>query len=952
MSYIKKLVMHGFKSFARKTEMPFTPEINVVVGPNGSGKSNVADALCFVLGRLSAKSMRAAKASNLIFAGTKAAGPAKEAIVEIVFDNSQKVFSIPENELSIKRILRKNGQSIYRINGKTQTRQDVLAVLAQAGIDPNGFNIILQNEIQNFAVGTPEERRKIIEEVAGISIYESRKEKSLHELEKTSMKLKEIEAVLRERTTFLNNLEKEKEAAEKKKSLEADFKKFKKSLIYIDLTAKKKEKETVEKQISDRQKEIEEHRKTIVTLKTNIEGLEEKIEGLNAEIQKQTGYEQEQLNREISDLRAEIAVFKVKIEAHEKKVKEIERQKGNFEKIINENQESIEKLRKESPTIALIQKELERKKKELEVVEVQRKKYYTTKSELSSLKIRLEDKQKILQNYENESEFLLKQVNNLISELFDKKTSVEKVEELKMSLAHKKELLDKLNTRERELDKTIHTNEFEIKKEQEVVDKIEKLDVCPLCKNKITEDHIHSINDEIKPKIVTLTEEIKSGEKELEDIEKKRNELREEIASISAEIQKRQSDLMKLKSIQEKEEQLKIFHEKIQSSKEELKELDKKKHSLENNFNEDSTIEEKYETLQMEVQDISIRNKENLDSDIQFKQRELERAQISIKQLLREEEDLKEEMINVRRGLTDKDKALSVKKNKEEELRKKAEKFINERNEIHQRQRNLDRELSVEKNKVHNLESAINNFNVEKARVDAQIQGLETDILEYPNVEIVKMKKDVLYQKIRKVEETLSRIGTVNMRALEVYSEVKNEYDTIKEKVETITTEKDKIMKIIARIDIEKKKVFIKTVEELNVKFERNFSQISTKGQVYLEMQNRKDPFLAGVDVILKTGHGKYFDIKSLSGGEKTMVALSLIFAIQELKPYAFYILDEIDAALDKRNASRLAEFLKKFAQKGQYVVISHNDEIISNASTLFGVSMHEGISKLTSLKV
>jgi chromosome segregation protein len=90
----------------------------------------------------------------------------------------------------------------------------------------------------------------------------------------------------------------------------------------------------------------------------------------------------------------------------------------------------------------------------------------------------------------------------------------------------------------------------------------------------------------------------------------------------------------------------------------------------------------------------------------------------------------------------------------------------------------------------------------------------------------------------------------------------------------------------------------------------------------------------------------------SLSGGEKTLVALSLIFAIQELKPYSFYILDEIDAALDKRNASRLAEFLKKYAQRGQYIIISHNDEIIANSETLFGISMHEGISKLTSLKI
>lgn len=944
--------MVGFKSFLRKTELPFSTDINVVVGPNGSGKSNVADALCFVLGRLSSKSLRAAKSSNLIFAGTKSAGPSKEATVEIIFDNTDKTFSIPGEEISIKRILRKNGQSIYRINGKTQTRQDVLALLAQGGIDPNGFNIILQNEIQNFAAGTAEDRRKIIEEVAGISIYESRKERSIKELEKTSAKLKEVEAILRERTTFLNNLEKEKEAAEKKKTLEEDLKKLKKSLIYFELTEKKKEKELIEKQIQEKKKEIETHKKNTLTLKTNIESMEEKILELNSQIQKQTGFEQEQLNKEISDLRAEIAVLKVKIESSDKKINNIERQKVNFERIIKENEEELQKMKKDSPSLILIQKELEKKKKELSEVETIRKKYYLTKTELKSIEMRLEDKKKILQNYKNENELLIKQINGLTIELYDKKSDLKKVEELKISLAHKKELFEKLNSRERELDKKIHTNEFEIKKEQEVVEKIEKLDICPLCKNKITSNHIHSINDEIKPKIIKLEKEINSGEKELSEILKKKEIISNELDSMLTEIQKRQSDLIKLKTISEKEEQIKILHEKTEQLKEEIEEMEKRKRILDLNFQENNYIEERYETLQMEVQNMSIKNKENLDSEIQYKHTELERIQISIKQLNREEEDINEEKIIIEKELKEKEKILINKKEKEDKLREKAEIFIKQRDEIHQNQRNTDRELSVEKNKIYNLESIINNYNVDRARIDAQIQGLETDILEFGNVDIFKKPKEEMISKLRKIEELLSKIGSVNMRALEVYSEVKEEYESIREKVETIGKEREKIEEIIHKIDIEKKKVFIKTVEELNIKFERNFSQISTKGQVYLEIQNKKDPFSDGIDVILKTGHGKYFDIKSLSGGETAMVALSLIFAIQELKPYSFYILDEIDAALDKKNASRLAEFLNKYAQKGQYIVISHNDEIISNSTTLFGVSMHEGISKLTSLKI
>ena len=225
-------------------------------------------------------------------------------------------------------------------------------------------------------------------------------------------------------------------------------------------------------------------------------------------------------------------------------------------------------------------------------------------------------------------------------------------------------------------------------------------------------------------------------------------------------------------------------------------------------------------------------------------------------------------------------------------------------------------------------------------------------MLGFPNVEIIKTNKEVLSEKLSKTQEIISRIGSVNLRSLEVYDEIKKEYDTVKEKTEIISREKEGILKIIHEIDIKKKKAFIQTLNSLNEIFSRNFSQLSTKGQVFLELENKKEPFEGGVNIIVKTGHGKYFDVTSLSGGEQTIVALSLIFAIQELNPYCFYILDEIDAALDKRNSERLAGLLEKYMQKGQYIVITHNDEVISNATNLYGVSMHDGVSKIISLKV
>jgi chromosome segregation protein len=952
MTFVKKLVMHGFKSFPKKTEIPFTTGINVVLGPNGSGKSNVSDALCFVLGRLSIKSMRAAKAKNLIFLGTKAASPSKEASVEIVFDNENSTFSLDSKEVSIKRIVRKNGQSIYKINNETRTRQEILSLLAQAGIDPNGFNIILQGEIQNFVRMHTEERRKIIEEVSGISVYEMRKEKSLKELNRTEEKLKEVMAVLRERTAYLNNLEKERQQALRFKKLEKDSKRFKASIIYSDLSQKKKQSEKINQEIESKNKQIGKLKKTILTLQTTKENYELKISSINSIIEKSTGLEQEKLNQEIANIRAELAGLNVRQENHDTKLSQIQKQRQELQEKIREDEILMKELRDESPTLAKKQKEINSKKQELEKLEEQRKKFYMIKSELKSHRERINDKNTIMQNYKNESNYLLKQLESLSIELFDKKTDIKKLDDLKISLAEKKEILEEINRNEIELEKLSHTNEHQVETENKLIEKISKMDICPICKNKITEKHMSSIREETLPKIDSLKKQITDSYNELNQIYKKREILKQDIEQISQEISKRESDIVKLSEINNKKEQIKNLQEKIEKTNQELSELNKKRNFLEDNFDDNSNIEQKYETLKVELQEVSLRTRENVTSEISFKQRELEREKITFKQFSRDQIDLNEEIEIIHKEIEEKEISLDKKKQQEEELTKKFKKLISERDSYQVKIREQESSLSSSKNHIYNIEQEINNFKIEKARYDAEIENLETEMLSFPGIEIIKSNKEKLIHSLNKTQEILSKIGSVNLRSLEVYDEIKKEYDSVNDKVELIAKEKESIMKIIHEIDVKKKKAFLHTLNDLNEIFSRNFAQISTKGQVSLELENKKDPFEGGVGILVKTGHGKYFDVTSLSGGEQTMVALSLIFAIQELNPYCFYILDEIDAALDKRNSERLAALLKKYMQKGQYIVITHNDEIITNATNLYGVSMHDGISKIVSLKI
>ncbi len=952
MTYIKKLVMHGFKSFVRKTEVPFTQGINVILGPNGSGKSNVSDALCFVLGRLSIKSMRAAKAQNLIFMGSKVASPAKEASVEIVFDNSDSTFAIDKNEVSIKRIVKKNGQSVYKINNETETRQQVLTLLAQAEIDPNGFNIILQGEIQNFVRMHTEERRKIIEEVSGISVYEVRKQKSLKELDRIEEKLREILAILRERTAYLNNLEKERQQALKFKKLEKDAKRYKASIIYQDLSKKKKELEGIESEISKKMGEVERKKKEVIRIGAGIQSFESRVDGINKTIQKSTGLEQEKLNQEIADLRAMLAGLEVKHDNADKKISELLRQKTETAKSIREMESEIAELKEQTPASAKKTQDLSAKKKELEKLEEQRKKFYMVKSELKTLRERFEDKKAILAGHNKESEFLLKEIKSISLELFDSKSDREKLDRLKLALAEKRELLEGLNEREVELEKSTHTNEHEIDNQKKILDKISKMDVCPLCKSKITEEHLRDIKSEVSKIMESLQKQISSSDKELNNLYNQRKILKQDLEQIASEISKRESDLVKLSTIKGKNEQIKLIQEKIEQSTRELAEIKKRQDFLEKSFEDNQNIEQRYETVRVEVQEISMRSKETLSSEISFKQSGLDRAKILFNQYSREEEDVREELNSLEEDIGQSEEILGKKKKQDEALGEKFRKLIAERDSIMSQIREREKEKANIQSEVYSVEQKVNNLKIDKARVSAEMQNLETDMLAFGQVEVIKSNKDALAQKLAKTQEILARIGSVNLRSLEVYDEVKKEYDTIREKVNVISNEKEGILKIIHEIDIKKKKTFLRTLSDLNEIFSRNFAQLSTKGQVWLELENKKEPFEGGVNIVVKTGHGKYFDVTSLSGGEQTLVALSLIFAIQELRPYCFYILDEIDAALDKRNSERLAGLLKKYMQKGQYIVITHNDEIITNATNLYGISMHDGVSKVLSLKI
>jgi chromosome segregation protein len=954
MPYIKKMVMHGFKSFARKTEILFEKEMNVIVGPNGSGKSNITDALCFALGRLSIKSIRAAKAANLLFSGNKQYKASQEASVELIFDNTDKTFAIDSNEISIKRIVRKNGQSIYRINNQTKTRQELLELLAQAGIDPNGFNIMLQGEIASLIKATSEDRRKIIEEVAGISIYETRKHKSLRELEKTDEKLKEVSAILKERSSYLRNLDKERQDALNYQRLELTIKKCQATILDKEIKNKQKEISNLDNEIENQKNKMKKIKNQINEKNSSIEELREKINQINEKIQSSTGGEQETLHKEISDLKAELAGMQVRRENFEtrledsgQKISEIKQKKQEFEKQISEIKTSSPKIKEKQTR----QKELQEK---FDILEKQRRKFYILKSEISTLENQKEEKQKTLIESQKELQLIEKNISSSFEEIKYAKSisvAIQIKNQTKNQIEEIKNLI--LNSEKNQIEKEKRNAVFEqdIKRNSKLKQDITKLDICPLCKSKITEKHIEEVLLKANQKINSAKNEIEKNILEKDKIINQISEEKQKLSKSKGKLNEIEIDLVKLKNSEEKKEQIKKISYQQEETKNEMQKINSKLAELRQDFEKLRNIEEKYDETRFQLQEISFTDID-IDTETSIKKRELNRLNIELKTITRDIEESENELKKINKILEEKSKLAEKKEIEEQKLYEKAEKFFSDRNELQDKQKAFETNIIGLQHTSRIHEEKINNIKIQNAQLNAQLDSLKTEFNTFEKIELIQNPIDQIKERLQKSQFRISQLGNVNLKSLEVYEKIKEQCQEIQEKAELIEKEKEKVMKIIAEIDKKKKRSFVKTLQAVNQYFTRNFSQLSRKGEVFLELENKQDPFAGGLNILIKVGRGKYFDITSLSGGEKTLVALSLIFAIQEYKPYCFYILDEIDAALDKHNSELLAALIKKYLISGQYIIITHNDALISEATTLYGISMQENLSKVISLKI
>ncbi|MDD5254125.1 MAG: chromosome segregation protein SMC [Candidatus Nanoarchaeia archaeon] len=1139
MTLIKSMTAHGFKSFAKKTEIPFGEKFNCILGPNGSGKSNIVDALCFVLGKSSAKGMRAEKSSHLIYNGGKKGSPSKEAEVSIVFDNSNKIFPLKEKEITITRVVKPNGNSVYRIMDDVVTRQQVLDILSHARIDPDGHNIVLQGDIIRFMEMRPEQRREIIEEVSGIGVYEEKKQKSLLELNRVEEKLNEAKIILHEKEINLRELKKDRDQALKYKELEGNIQRNKATYLHMQIKEKEEKKEDIDKKLKSNQDEMESIRKKILELKTEVESKKQEIENINKHIEEKGEIEQKRLHSDIEDLKISLTKDRSRKEVCESEVTKINNRKTQLVKNIKDIEEKIDELRKNKISLEkqknLLKTDEEKVKKELAQVkskltgvgnlEEVEKNFDRVLVDIELLKDRQQqllrkkdniDYQKTMLNADESKESLInildlkksfKQITiDLTKELNESSKINSQLAKARENLVNSNNDLARLNARQItqcafSQQSLAIKNILDLKKKgvhgvvsdlgevdpkynqalsvaagprlnsivvdddkiaQECIEHLKKIKAgvvtfFPLNKiqgNQITNTHKQFVNnngvvgfaiDLVKfnqkykdifsytfgstlvvdnlnnarkigvgeIRMVTLEGDLveSSGamvggyrkpsgafkERDLSNditkIEETINRLKETVTLLDQKRVENENKIYELKNTKSGLEADIIKLEKLTGGKD-LDEIGQKQKQIIQDFNltikEIAEIEGKIKIKSQELEKLKeqktiiIEKTKNLKETEQINELESKKEEITSKILkinadiegfdvqikdiyLREKEKIqkiiidsgkelesfKTEIEELNKKLSDGAGALKEKEKTEKEFYNTFRNLFNKRNMIDQVINKKEGFLLREEEKIKGIEFRINNINIDRAKIVAELESINQEFVQYTDISLRKgVEIEELKFEIKKFEGLMSQLGNINMRALEVYDKVNEEYEKIMEKAEVLKSEKEDIFTLMQEIEGKKKSLFMKTYKALAENFKRIFASLSTKGEAHLEIEDEENIFESGVQIKVKLAGNKFMDLKSLSGGEKTLTALSFIFAIQEYSPASFYLLDEVDAALDKRNSTLLSKLIAKYAGNAQYIVVSHNDSIITEADRLYGVSMQEGVTKIVSLKV
>ena len=975
--YLKQINAYGFKSFADKIDIKLDDKITCIVGPNGSGKSNVVDAVRWVLGEQSVKQLRGdGTMSDVIFSGSKSRKALNVATVELVFDNSDHYLNVPYTEISIKRKAFRSGENEYFLNGERCRLKDVISLLMDSGIGRESYNIISQGEVEKIISSSSLDRRVIIEDAAGVVKYKKRKEEALKKLDKTHTNLDRVEDIIRELQQQVEPLREQSKKAqeylenkkalenlevallgydiyndnEEKKTLVEKLKKIEDKLVEENVTTNNSDLKVLEQNnlLSKKEEELRENNKALLDVvalceKLNSEKmlLQEKSKNSDSDnslLLRNNLEERAELTSQINVMEEEISRINERLNLHsenliaankdinnikdKKKMKNQEYSRVDQELItINHKIDSLKLEMDSGAGLPLAVKKILTEDSLLGI-------YNTIGNvlEIDSLYI------KALDVAINSSK------NFIITE--DEESSKKAINYLKDNHLGRATFFPLSVIKSRYIDDEVLTL---LKQDSSFIGVLSDL-VRYDCKFKniilnqlgtvvVASDMDGAIRIGRRIyhhyKIVTLDGDVlnvggsMSGgssntkyrsavtiRQEIDSCEKRKDGLLEDKENLTNEI----SELTK--NISEFEEKYFVLSREEVNLKEELKEkmklLESKNATLENinreissleNASSNKVSEREQELINLYYEKTGIRD--NLKNKVALLTREIADLKTSIEEF----------------NATYKLKTANIRA------------LEKEQNDLKIRINRLDLRL----------DNMLNTLNEEYSlTLEAAREKYTLDI----EVELARERVNLYKSNIRK-------LGMVNLASIEEFERVNTRYEFLSKQKDDLLNAQENLLDIMREMDGVIEEEFSNTYKKVNSEFTKVFKELFSGGNAYLKLTNEDDMLTTGIDIVASPPGKKLSSITLLSGGEKTLTAISLLFAILNVREVPFCLFDEVEAALDEANVDQFGKYLDNYKNKTQFLIITHKKKTMEYADTLYGITMQEsGVSKLVSVKL
>lgn len=933
--FLKRMEIKGFKSFAKPTTIEFTDGLIVVVGPNGSGKSNINDAFKWVLGEASKKTLRTKSGSDIIFSGSDLEKPADFAEVTLVFNNEDKILDIKYNDVSItRRIYREDKLSEYYINKTLVRRKDVRDLFLGTGLGNTDLSIISQGSVTKVAESKPEDLRSLLNEAAGISKYQTQKDESLRKLEKVQQNLEIFNVKLDEIKKQIGPLKKKKELAEKYFSIKEELSVIELPIIKRELEKNITRKDELSNLISDSENKKNLSSEKLLKIETKIKLLQEKIITLDNELYT--------LQTKQSELSSNSFVHEETKANLEKSIKNLikslkDSKHVNSELILSQDKSSgiVKKVKTQEFDLSIRNDKINQ--------DINRVNY-----EIQNLKTKT--------NYNNATKSIIKNkniFNNGVYGLFNEVISYNKKFDIAISTAIGNRLSNIIVEDEKTIQEAINfLKENNLGKSTFIpLDKVKPNSISKEYEMGIqtVEGYLGTISSIVRPKKpifkkvidfvggeILVFENIENALKAAKLIGYKYDIVTLEGDQIFSGFTVKGGSVTADSKLNTLEETLKVLKSDQTFVSESLakkqEELNQAKDDVLFSQNESIRLQERIVYLETNLQRMLEQFKSKTGKEFDLKKFEKSQDYIS--------SDLSIEQIN------SKIKRVQIEKQK---IQKD---IINKQEEEHELREIWEKSIST------NTESSIELNNLD-ALITRDFEILNKDYkMTYENLASKKIRElKIDYRKAEKLREKyrneIKDLGYIDFESIETYEELFTTHNELNDSVNDLTESRKKLLSTIEVMDKQMKEQFSTTFENVNEKFQSTFSTLFRGGEATMLYTDPESILTTGIEIRAKVPGKTVKSISLYSGGEKSLISLSLIFAINEVKNLPILMLDEVEAALDESNVDRFAKFSKTLNEKTQVIITTHRPGTMEQADILYGVTMQQkGVTDIVSVKL